>query len=396
MDELENKNSQASGQAPESPEQVSQASGQAPQAPEKPPVSGQAPDAGASDATEPETALPPDAAETADFPEMLTVSPSPHMKDTVTTPVIMRRVLIALAPAALWGVYSFGLRAAAILIISIVSCVFFEWAAQKILRRTVTVSDFSAAVTGLLIGMNLSASVPLWLPVAGSFFAIVVVKQLFGGIGKNIVNPALAARVFMFAWPSEMGVFTRAGERISSLAVKYAAPDAITCATPLASLKTGDLPSDSFFDMLLGNIGGCIGEVSSVLLIIGGIYLIMSKVITWHIPVSYIATVAVVCAVFPLNPDARLDFVLCELAAGGLMLGAVFMATDYTTSPVTGTGRVIFGIGCGLLTVFIRYFGGYPEGVSFSILIMNLLVWYIDKLTIPTRFGGKDRVKKEK
>lgn len=331
----------------------------------------------------------------ADYPEMLTVSTSPHMKDTMTTPVIMRKVLIALAPAALWGVYIFGLRAAAILLISIVSSVFFEWAAQKLLRRTCTVGDFSAAVTGLLIGMNLSVAVPLWLPVVGSFFAIVVVKQLFGGIGKNIVNPALAARVFMFAWPAEMGVFTKAGERINSLAINYTAPDAVTSATPLASLKAGTLPSDTVFDMLLGNVGGCIGEVSALLLIIGGIYLLMSKVITWHIPVSYIATVAIICAIFPQTSD-RMAFVLCEIAAGGLMLGAFFMATDYVTSPITPTGRLIFGVGCGLITVFIRYFGGYPEGVSFSILIMNLLVWYIDKLTIPRKFGGNDRVKKEK
>lgn len=331
----------------------------------------------------------------ANYPEMLTVSTSPHMKDTMTTPVIMGKVLAALTPAALWGVYTFGIRAAAILVISILSCVLFEWASQKLLRRTVTVGDFSAAVTGLLIGMNLSAAVPLWLPVAGAFFAIVVVKQLFGGIGKNIVNPALAARVFMFAWPAEMGVFTKAGERISSLAVNYTAPDAITGATPLASLKSGVFPSDTVFDMFLGNQSGCIGEVSALLLIIGGIYLLMTKVITWHIPVSYIATVALACALFPQN-DVRMTFVMYELVAGGLMLGAFFMATDYATSPVTPNGRLIYGVGCGLLTVFIRYFGGYPEGVSFSILIMNLLVWYIDKLTIPRKFGGNDRVKEEK
>ena len=205
------------------------------------------------------TADVPAEAEKIQYHDMLTVEPSPHMRTVQTTPVIMRRVMIALTPVALWGVYVFGLRAAAIIIISIISSVFFEWATQKILRRSVTVADFSAALTGLLIGMNLSVSVPLWLPVAGAFFAIVVVKQLFGGIGKNIVNPALAARVFMFAWPSEMGVFTKPFERINSLAVTYNPPDAVTGATPLASLKTGSLPDTTFFDMFVGNQSGCIG-----------------------------------------------------------------------------------------------------------------------------------------
>lgn len=326
------------------------------------------------------------------YPEMLTVSPNPHMKDTVTTGRIMLKVIVALLPAAIWGVYAFGLRAAAILVIAVASAVLSEFVIEKILKKKVTVADLSAAVTGLLIGMNLSPAVPLWLPAVGSVFAIVVAKQLFGGIGKNIVNPALIARVFMFAWPQRMGAFTKFGERITSLAVNYDVPDAVSSATPLASLKAGELPQDTFFDMFLGNTAGCIGEVSALLLIIGGLYLIFSGVITWHIPVAYIATVAAVCAIFP-KAEPRFDFVLCELVAGGLMLGAFFMATDYATSPVTPTGRLIYGFGCGLITVFIRYFGGYPEGVSFSILIMNLLVWYIDKLTVPRRFGGKSDAK---
>lgn len=338
----------------------------------------------------------PAGAEKIQYPDILTVEPSPHMRTVQTTPVIMRRVMIALTPAALWGVYVFGLRAAAIIIISIISSVFFEWATQKILRRSVTVADFSAALTGLLIGMNLSASVPLWLPVAGAFFAIVVVKQLFGGIGKNIVNPALAARVFMFAWPSEMGIFTKPFERINSLAVTYNPPDAVTGATPLASLKTGSLPDTTFFDMFVGNQSGCIGELSALLLTVGGLYLIFTKVITWHIPAAYIGTVALMCVLFPLNSEARVDFMLCEIVSGGLLLGAMFMATDYATSPVTSAGRLIYGVICGLLTVFIRYFGGYPEGVSFSILIANLLVWYIDKLTILQKFGGKRSRAEEK
>lgn len=331
-----------------------------------------------------------------EFPELLTVEPSPHMKSPRTVGSVMRRVLLALAPAALWGVYVFGLRAAAILAISVFFSVFFEWGIEKILKRPNTIGDFSAAVTGLLIGMNLSCAVPLWMPAVGAFFAIVVVKQLFGGIGKNIVNPALAARVFMFAWPSQMGVFVRPMERVNSLAMTYTAPDSVVGATPLASLKGGSLPDDTIFDMLLGNQGGCIGEISALLLIIGGIYLLLTKVITWHIPFAYIATVALVTYVFPSNPETRLHFMIYELVSGGIMLGAFFMATDYATSPVTPKGRIIFGVGCGLITVFIRYFGGYPEGVSFSILIMNLLVWYIDKLTIPQRFGGKTERVKEK
>jgi len=329
------------------------------------------------------------------YPEMLTVSSNPHMKDDVTTPKIMRKVIVALLPATIWGVYSFGLRAAAIVIIAILSSVLFEAIAEKILRRPVTVADFSAAVTGLLIGLNLSPAVPLWLPVAGSFFAVVVVKQLFGGIGKNIVNPALAGRVFMFAWPGFMGEFTKFGARISSLAIEYDVPDAVSSATPLSSLKVGELPSDSFFDMFIGNISGCIGEVSALLLIIGGLYLMFSKIISWQIPVSYIATVALLTIIFSRIPDAPVEFMLSELVSGGLMLGAFFMATDYATSPVTPVGRLIFGCGCGLITVFIRFFGGYPEGVSFSILIMNLLVWYIDKLTVPHVFGGKRHVKEK-
>ncbi|MBE6708377.1 MAG: RnfABCDGE type electron transport complex subunit D [Ruminococcaceae bacterium] len=323
------------------------------------------------------------------YPELLSVSPSPHIKNPDTTQSIMLRVIIALLPACMWGVYSFGLRAAEILVICVASSVLFEWLFQKIMKRKNTVADFSAALTGLLIGMNLPAAAPLWLGVAGSLFAIVVVKGLFGGIGKNIVNPALAARVFMFAWPAEMGLFTKAGERINDLSVTFTGADAIAGATPLASLDAGVLPEDvTLFDMILGNTGGCIGEVSSVLLILGGIYLLFTKVITWHIPVAFIGTVAVLTFAFPIGTVSVTDFMLSSIFSGGLMLGAIFMATDYVTSPVTAKGQLIYGIGCGLITVFIRYFGGYLEGVSFAILIMNLLSGYIDKVTMPKRFGG--------
>lgn len=324
-----------------------------------------------------------------DYPELLNVSPSPHIKNPDTTQSIMLRVIIALLPACMWGVYSFGLRAAEIMAVCVASSVLFEWLFQKIMKRKNTVADLSAAVTGLLIGMNLPAAAPLWMGVAGSLFAIVVVKGLFGGIGKNIVNPALAARVFMFAWPFEMGLFTKAGERINDLSVTFTGVDAIAGATPLASLDAGVLPEDiTLFDMILGNTAGCIGEVSAVLLILGGLYLLYTKVITWHIPVAFIGTVAILTFAFPIGTVNVTDFMLSNVFSGGLMLGAIFMATDYVTSPVTAKGQLIYGVGCGLITVFIRYFGGYAEGVSFAILIMNLLVGYIDKVTMPKRFGG--------
>lgn len=280
-----------------------------------------------------------------------------------------------------------GLRALVIGAVSILCCVLFEALTQLILKKPVAVSDCSAAVTGLLLAMNVTAAVPLWMPVVGAFFAIVVVKELFGGIGKNIVNPALAARVFLFSWASEMTVYAAPGNRISSLAVTLSETDVVSGATPLAALGSGSLPAETLGDMFVGNIGGCIGETSSLLLILGGVYLLIRRVITWHIPVAYIGTVALLTYAFP-NVTNSLSFMLYEIMAGGLLLGAVFMATDYATSPVTPAGRVIYGIGCGALTVLIRYFGGYAEGVSFAILIMNLLTWYIDLLGMPKRFGS--------
>ena len=326
------------------------------------------------------------------LPEFLTVSPSPHIKSADTTATVMLDVLIALAPAFIWGVFQFGVRALAIAAVSIGFCILWEALTEYLLKRPITVSDLSAAVTGLLLAMNLPVTVPLWMPVVGSFFAIVIVKQLFGGIGKNFVNPALAARVFLFSWASEMSAFPAVGEKISSFAITV--PDAVTSATPLATLKTGALPDTNLFAMIVGNMSGTIGEVSSLLLIAGGIYLLVRRVITWHIPVAYIGTVAALTFLFPRTTGVSVDFMLYEIFAGGLMLGAIFMATDYSTSPVTPVGRIVYGVGCGALTVLIRYFGSYPEGVSFSILIMNMLVWYIDKLTMPRRFGGKVNDKK--
>lgn len=321
------------------------------------------------------------------MPDLTVVSPSPHIRNHENTRSIMIDVIIALLPAFIWGVFIFGSRALALLAVTVASCALFEALSQKILKRKITVSDFSAILTGVLLAMNMPVTAPLWLGVVGSFFAIVVVKQLFGGIGKNIVNPALAARVFMLSWASEMTRFTEPGKVISNIAVTVPDADIVASATPLASLENGGAASYSLFDMFIGNIGGCIGEVSSVLLILGGVYLLVRKVITWHIPVSFIGTVAVLTYTFPRSGDSA-SFMMYEVLAGGLILGAFFMATDYATSPVAPTGKIIYGIGCGAITVLIRYFGGYPEGVSFGILIMNLLVWYLDRAFMPKRFGG--------
>jgi len=236
-------------------------------------------------------------------------------------------------------------------------------------------------------------SSPLWSIVIGAFFAIVVVKQLFGGLGKNIVNPVLAAKVFLFtAWPSETSGFTVPRSELDPFAISISNEklDAITTATPLASLKNGEFPDTSLLDLFFGNTAGCIGEVSALLILIGGIYLLCRKVISYHIPLSFVATVAIITYIFPLNVFPA-KFMAYELLSGVLLLGAIFMATDYVTSPATKKGKVIFGIGCGLITTFIRYFGGYAEGVSFAILIMNLLVWYIDRYTKPIPFGGQKK-----
>lgn len=330
-----------------------------------------------------------DTTEKKENPVLLTVSPSPHIRHGDTTRSIMLDVIIALIPALVWGTVCFGLRALAVVLISVGASVASEFAFEKLLKRNLTTGDLSAVVTGLLLGLNLPASVPFWMPAVGAVFAIVVVKQLFGGIGKNFLNPALAARVFLFAWPTEMTTFTSPFSRLGIFASREAV-DAVATATPLASLKSGNLPEIAWADLITGKCGGTIGEVSSVLLVLGGIYLIVRKVITWHIPVSFIGTVALLTAVFPKNEDT-LSFVLSEVFSGGLILAAFFMATDFATSPITAKGRFIFGVGCGAITVFIRYFGGYPEGVSFAVLIMNTLVYYIDKFTRPTPFGKEKK-----
>jgi electron transport complex protein RnfD len=304
-------------------------------------------------------------------------------------------------PALAWSIYLFGFRALTISVISVVSSVLFEYIYRKILRKSNTVSDLSAVVTGLLLAFCLPVSVPLWLPIIGSFFAIVIVKQLYGGIGKNILNPAIAARVFLsLAFTKEMTSFTVTNSsKLPAFAIDVSAEaqTIIAGATPLADLKNGILPEVNFGSVLIGNVPGTIGEVSATLLILTGIYLIIKKVITWHIPVSMLSTVAIITYIFPKGDITHLDSMSYQVLSGGLVLAAFFMATDYTTSPATKWGRVIYGVGCSLITVFIRYFGSCPEGVSVAILIMNLLVRYIDRITMPKPFGvEKQRMLKER
>ena len=325
--------------------------------------------------------------------KLITVSPPPHIKSGETTSTIMLDVIIALLPAFAWGLYIFGFRALALTVISVLSCVLFELLYQVIMRKRVTIGDMSAVVTGILIAFSLPVNTPLWAPAVGAAFAIIIVKQLFGGIGKNIVNPALAARVFMFLSFEFMRVFHNiTAEKLPALKINVdALVDAIGGPTPLSAeyLKVGKLPDDiGYFNMFLGEKGGCIGEISVLCLLAGAIYLLWRKIITWHIPVSFIGVVAVISFFFPHITVDGLFFALSQILSGGLFLGAVFMATDYSTSPITKSGKLIFGAGCGLITIFLRYFGAHPEGVSFAILIMNLFVWYIDKFTKPVKYGG--------
>lgn len=319
--------------------------------------------------------------------DFLKVTSSPHMRHEDTTRLIMLDVIIALCPALVWAVYLFGARALTLTAVSVGSAVLFEYLYRLIMNKSNDISDLSAAVTGMLLAFCLPVSVPLWMPAVGSFFAIVIVKQLYGGIGKNVVNPALAARVFLFlAFPGDMARFTAPSEKLPAFSLKGA--DIVASATPLASLKEGVAPPDSLLDLFLGNCAGCIGEISVLLLLAGALYLFVRKIITWQIPVCYIATVAILSYLFPASGMDAVQYVLSTLCSGGLILGAFFMATDYVTSPVTYRGRILYGIGCGLITVFIRTCGSYPEGVSFAILVMNCLAWYIDKFTRPRVFGG--------
>ena len=322
----------------------------------------------------------------------LTISSSPHVHSPVTTQTIMRDVLIALTPALIGSVYFFGFRALLVTLISVSACVFFEWLWCKLMKQHCKVYDLSACVTGVLLAFVCPPTIPYWTIILGDLFAIILVKMLFGGIGKNIVNPALAGRAFMFSWPVAMSTWVKVG--LEHAANPFTTVDIVTEATPLAAMHQGQLPNVTILDAFLGNIGGCIGETSALLLLLGFVYLLIRKVITVRIPLAYIGTVAVLSLLFPMGHDS-LTWMGYQLFTGGLMLGAIFMATDYVTSPLTKLGQIVYGIGCGVLTIVIRYFGGYNEGVSYAILIMNFCVVLLDRIGRPTKFGAPAKAKKE-
>ncbi len=317
----------------------------------------------------------------------LTVSASPHLRSRETTTGIMLDVIIALIPTLVASVIIFGPRVLAVAATTIISAVLSEFVARKVMKRHNTIGDLSAVVTGLILAFNLPVSIPLWIAAIGSFFAIIVVKQFFGGIGQNFANPAIAARIILL-----LSFGAAMGNWVAPLSWKAA--DVVTTATPLAIMggeAEGALPS--LFDMFLGIRGGCLGETCIMTLLIGGLYLMARKVISPRIPLSFIGTVAVVMLI---AGKGDLSYVAYQLMSGGLVLGAFFMATDYSTSPISAKGKIIFGIGCGLLTSVMRLFAAMPEAVSFAILIMNLLVSHIETLTAPKPFGTvKEKKSKE-
>ena len=327
----------------------------------------------------------------------LIATSNPHIRSNETTRSIMLDVIIAMLPALAFAIFNFGLRALTLTAVSVVACIFWEWLYRKLMKKPQSIGDLSCVVTGMLLAFVCPVHMPYWMIIIGDFFAIVVVKQLFGGIGKNFLNPALAGRAVLLA--SYAGTMTSWVDPAAGKApIIGSMADVVTTATPLAVMKTGDFAAltDTYNvgNMFIGQIPGSLGEVSAVALLIGGAYLIWRKVINWQTPVAYIATVAVLTFLFP-KQGTGLEWMLYSVFGGGLFLGAFFMATDYATSPVTKKGQLIFGIGCGLFTVLIRYFGSYNEGVCYSIMVMNLLVALIDKYTKPTRFGVVKSDKKE-
>ena len=299
---------------------------------------------------------------------------SPHIRSNDNTTKIMLDVIIALLPAVIASIYYFGFDSIKLTSIAVISAVATEAIIQKILKKEVTIKDLSAVVTGILLAFNLPPSAPWWIPLIGSVFAIAVAKQVFGGIGHNFINPALAGRAMLLAsWPTKMlGWENPAGV------------DAVSAATPLQIVKGAEGNLQPLTDVIFGRVPGCIGETSAILLIIGGAYLLYRGVISWKIPVSYIGTVAVIAYIY----EGSLLLVGYHVFGGGLLLGAIFMATDYASSPVTSKGKIVFGIGAGILTMLIRIFGATPEGVSYSILLMNVATPIIEKYTAPRVFGG--------
>ena len=305
--------------------------------------------------------------------QMLHVSSNPHVRDKMTTSKIMQLVVLALLPTTLFGIYNFGLRALLVVVITVASSVFFEWIYDKLMHKKNTITDFSAVVTGLLLALNMPASIPLWIPVLGSAFAIIVVKQLFGGLGQNFMNPALAARCFLL---TSFALFMN---NFSSAKLGF---DSLTGATPLAQLRAGE--TVDLASLVIGRIPGTIGEVSVIALLIGAIYMVVRKVISPVIPLIYIGTVFVFTFLFG---GFNLTYSLSEICAGGLIFGAFFMATDYVTSPLTPKGQIVYGLILGIVTGIFRLWGASPEGVSYAIIFSNLLVPLIERYTLPTAFG---------
>ena len=338
----------------------------------------------------------------------LIASSSPHIRSNENTRSIMLDVIIAMLPALVMSIYVFGVRALTMVLVSVAACVFWEWAYRKLLKKPQSIGDLSAVVTGILLAFVCPPTTPVWMLIIGSFFSIVVVKQLYGGIGCNFVNPALVGRAMLLAsYASAMTHWVGFG---SKLPLVGSTADVVTSSTPMAVMKgifsaetaedalaaVNDLTSTfSISDMFIGRIGGSLGETSALALLLGFVYLLLRRVINWQIPVCYIGTVAVLTLISAPAGMSAVDFMLYNVFGGGLMLGAIFMATDYATSPVTKLGQAIFGVGCGLITCFIRRFGSYPEGVCYSILIMNCTTWLLDKYIRPTIYGAIKKDKKE-
>ena len=305
--------------------------------------------------------------------KLFNVSSSPHVRSSHTTQAIMFDVAIAMLPASIYGVWQFGMHALLVLIATVVSCVLSEYIFEKLMKKPITVYDGSAVVTGMILALNMPPQIPVWMPCLGGVFAIIIVKQMYGGLGQNWMNPALAARCFLLiSFAGKMTTFT---EPFS---------DAVASATPMAMLKAGEQVDVTA--MFIGRIPGTIGEVSVIALLIGAAYLVFRKVITLRIPLTYIATVAIFAAIYS---GFVVCYILAHLCGGGLIFGAFFMATDYVTSPITPKGQIVFGIALGLLTGLFRIFGGSAEGVSYAIIFCNILVPLIEKFTLPTAFGKK-------
>ena len=322
---------------------------------------------------------------------VLDVAYQPQVRTNMDTRRIMLNVMLALLPSLLAATYKFGFKPVLMVIVSMCSAVFYEWAYRRLLKKSSTIFDFSACLTGMLVAMTLPTSAPWWLPLIGNFFAIVIVKQLYGGLGKNFVNPALASRAFLIA--SYAGIMTN---WVSPRAMGL---DAVSMATPMSYLYAGEPMPEyySYRNLFLGIMPGCFGEACKLALILGGLYLIIRKIISWRIPVSFIGTVAILTFAFGHEGYDNFSWMMYNVLSGGLILAAFFMATDYATSPVTMPGQLLYGFGCGAITVLIRYFGSYPEGVTYSILIMNICTWAIDKAFRRRQFGvSKEDIAAEK